>query len=99
MSHDSSAYFPYCNTRPLKYFNVVRHHEDGDRQLCSFWCSSIEEAVIEVVYTLAVAGWHIDSVSMNCNQFDEEELFAEVNRQNIDNEFFKIVEHFNDNQS
>lgn len=96
MSNDSFPFFSHRNMRRLKSFNVVRHHEDGDRQLCQFWCTSMEEAAIEAVTTLAVAGWHIDSIIMNCEEFDEELLFEEVVQQNFDAEFSKIVNNFNE---
>ena len=56
----------------------------------------MEEAAIEAVTSLAVAGWHIDSIIMNCEDFDEELLFEEVIQQNFDAEFFKIVNDFNE---
>ena len=96
MSDHPFPFFSHRNMRMLKSFNIVRHHEDGDRQLCQFWCTSMEEAAIEAVTSLAVAGWHIDSIIMNCEDFDEEELFYEITQQNFDAEFFKIIEDFNE---
>jgi hypothetical protein len=57
----------------------------------------MEEAAIEAVTSLAVAGWHIDSIIMDCEDIDEELLFEEVTQQNFDAEFFKIVNNFNEN--
>jgi hypothetical protein len=99
MSSDSFPFFIGGTQRQLRCFYVVRHHVDGDRQLCSFWCASIEEAVIEAVNTLSTERWHIESIIMNCDGLSEEEIWQEVERQNFDNEFFSMMEHFHDNQS
>jgi|688.fasta_scaffold00034_134 hypothetical protein len=99
MSDNPFPFFAHRSMRQLKYFNIVRHHVDGDRQLVQFWCTSIEEAVIEAVNTCAVEGWHIESVTMDCDRPREDELFEEIVRQNFDNEFYNIVQHFNDDQS
>jgi hypothetical protein len=61
--------------------------------------ASIEEAVIEAVSSCAVGGWHVESVTMDCDRPREDELFEEIVRQNFDNEFYNIVQHFNDDQS
>jgi hypothetical protein len=55
--------------------------------------------VIEAVNTLSTERWHIESVIMNCDGLSEEEIWQEVERQNFDNEFFSMMEHFHDNQS
>lgn len=99
MSSDSFPFFIGGTQRQLRCFYVVRHHVDGDRQLCSFWCASIEEAVIEAVNTLSTERWHIESVIMNCDGLSEEEIWQEVERQNFDNEFFSMMENFHDSQS
>jgi hypothetical protein len=36
---------------------------------------------------------------MDCDRPREDELFEEIVRQNFDNEFYNIVQHFNDDQS
>lgn len=97
MSDNHIPFFVRGTKRQLRCFYVVRHHTDGDRQLCSFWCSSIEEAVIEAVQTLSTAEWHIESVIMNCDNLTEEEVWQEVERHNFDQEFFNIIQHFDDN--
>lgn len=97
MSDNRFPFFAHHSTRNLKFFSVIRHHNDGDRQLVQLWCTSIEEVVIDAVNNLAVGGWHIESVTMDCDHPREEELFEEVVRQNFDNEFRTIVQNYNDN--
>lgn len=98
MSDNHFPFFAHRSLRNLKFFTVIRHHDDGDLQHVHYWCTSIEEAVIDAVDNLSVGGWHIESITMDCDHPQEDEFFEDVMQQNFDNEFHKIIQQFhNDN--
>lgn len=97
MSDDPFSFFVRGTQRSLRNFCIVRHHTDGDRQMCFLWSASFEEVAIEASTTLAIQGWHIESIIMNCDGLTEDEIWQEVERENFDNEFYKIIDQYDTN--